>query len=60
MNANIPSQKGVAEPLSKKDPAVMRVKARLDELYAEGRTTSMSGKELHAICRELAPELYAG
>ena len=55
MNANLPKLQG-AEPVSKKHPAVERVKARLDELYAQGRTTSMSNAELFDICAELAPE----
>lgn len=58
MNANIPSLIGAAEPLSKKHPAVERVKARLDEIYAQNRITSMSDAELIRICQELAAELY--
>ncbi len=58
MNANLPALKG-AEPVSKKHPAVEKIKVRLDELYSQGRTTSMSNAELSAICAELAPEFTA-
>ncbi len=58
MNANLPALKG-AEPVSKKHPSVEKIKVRLDELYSQGRTTSMSNAELIAICAELAPEFAA-
>jgi isopropylmalate/homocitrate/citramalate synthase len=57
MNANLPCASKDGEPISKKHPAVAVVKERLDALYVQGRTTSMSNAELTAICKEVAPEL---
>ncbi|MDL2259073.1 2-isopropylmalate synthase [Eubacteriales bacterium OttesenSCG-928-K08] len=44
--------------ISKKDAVVEAVKSRVDALYAQGRTTTMSDDELIAICKEAAPELF--
>ena len=41
----------------KQDELVAKVKADVDALYAQGRTTTMSDAELRAICHKYAPEL---
>ena len=41
--------------LGKQDPLVVAVKARVDAMYEDGRTTVMSDEELEAILEDLAP-----
>ena len=58
MNSNIPALRTGAA-MTKKDEIVAKVKERIDAYYHDGRTTSMSDHELEAICKEIAPELFA-
>ena len=56
MNGHIASLQNA--PAAKKDNTVALVKEYIDALYADGRTTTLSDKELTAICQEVAPELF--
>lgn len=47
LNAHVPE-----ENVGKKDKLVERIKARVDAMYLEGRTTSLSDEELMSIYRE--------
>ncbi len=55
MNTHLDRMHGT---LSKKDAAVVNVKEKVDILYRDGRTTTLSDEELTAICREAAPSLF--
>lgn len=57
MNGNIERLR--KNPITKKDDAVAKIKARVDAYYQDGRTTTMSDAELETVCREEAPELFA-
>ena len=46
--------------IDKKDPLVIRMKARIDELYADGRTTLMGEDELLALVAETVKEFDTG
>ncbi|MDL2234709.1 hypothetical protein LJC07_00960 [Christensenellaceae bacterium OttesenSCG-928-L17] len=56
MNAHIESLAG--SPVTKKEDVVLAVKARVDAMYTQGRTTTLSDTELLALCKEIAPELF--
>ncbi len=47
------------QALKKSDACVATIKARIDDIYAGGRVTTMSDEELTALANELAPELFA-
>ncbi len=44
--------------IDKKHPAVIALKEKIDEIYAQGRNTVMSDEELDTLLSELNPELY--
>ena len=44
--------------LDKQDPLVVAVKAKVDELYAQGRNTVMGDQELEIIVRDTDPQRY--
>ena len=46
------------EALDKKHPAVVEMRKRIDEMYAEGRNSVMTEEELLLLLEECAPELY--
>lgn len=56
MNAH---KKKDAAPFEKKDPIVAKIKAAVDDMYAAGRTTTMSSEELLALALEAAPESFS-
>ncbi|MEG1612589.1 MAG: 2-isopropylmalate synthase [Clostridia bacterium] len=51
---------GLVEPnkIDKKCPSVEAIKAELDKIYATGRTTVMSNKELETLLRKVDIDLY--
>ncbi|MFR8079695.1 MAG: 2-isopropylmalate synthase [Christensenellales bacterium] len=46
------------DALDKKHPAVVEMRKRIDEMYAEGRNSVMTEEELLLLLEECAPELY--
>lgn len=46
------------EKLSKKHPTIIKMKAVLDEIYANGRTTTMGDKELENLLKKTDINLY--
>ena len=44
--------------IEKQSPIVAAMKARVDQQYESGRTTSMGDEELLAILRDIAPDVW--
>lgn len=53
LNTNLDKFKN-GSALTKKDDIVVQIKDRIDAMYADGRTTSLSDKELYEIYKEVS------
>ncbi len=56
INTQMPGLRDTEEKVDKNDPAVIKIKEDIDELFKGGRTTSMSHREMFELAKKYLPQ----